>query len=90
MSQRENDLATIAAVPCSELPDGPARATLVALVEQGMHIYCFCSYAAEPDESPWRIWLEPLLQLHGYPRIHLDEWVTNWATYYRLFTKSAE
>jgi hypothetical protein len=82
------DLMSIDTVPLSLL-HGPARWALRALAYQGCQVVCFKSFGADPDECPYRVWLEPIAvsQPTHNGRITMGTWIQEWRAFYKACTR---
>lgn len=76
---RAANVASIAAIPLTILPDGPARTLLIAEAAAGRDVY---AYQPSPrDPGRWNIWYGPLADSdrpRHNGRIPVEQWAANW------------
>jgi len=76
---RDANAASIAAIPLSVLPDGPARRLLIAEAATGRDVYAFHSGLPEP-RGVWNIWYGKLADVSPGRdgRVPARVWAAQW------------
>jgi hypothetical protein len=82
-----HDNGTLDLIP-QEVLNGPAREALISLAYQGQ-VYAYQGLGDEPGD--FVIYIEALARINpGHNgKIHLDDWVENYATYYAACTSTS-